>query len=153
MERISSSQTFVFKRVFPVLWFVFVVALVVMASAAGAWKREPVLVITPLSMVVIGYFLFRKLVWDLADEVRDGGGFLVVSKGSVVEGIALADVMNVSFTRFANPPRIALRLRSPGRLGDEVAFIPKTSFQLDPFARNPVAEALIVRIDRLRNPA
>lgn len=108
MERISSSQTFVIKRAFPVLWFGFVAVLVVIASAAGAWKREPILVIQPLLMIVIGYFLFRKLVWDLADEVRDGGGFLLVSKGRVEERIALADVMNVNFTRFANPPRITL---------------------------------------------
>lgn len=46
-----------------------------------------------------------------------------------------------------------MRLRTPGKLGDEVTFIPKSPFQLNPFARNPMAEKLIARLGRLRNQA
>ncbi len=109
-------------------------------------------VIQPLLMAAFGFFLFRKLLWDLADEVRDGGNYLLVRRGSVEDRIALASVMNVDSSQFTNPRRITLRLRSASKLGDQIVFIPKTSFQLNPFARNPVAEALILRIDRLRHP-
>ena len=45
---------------------------------------------------------------------------------------------------------MSLRLRRPGKLGDEIVFIPKSTFQLNPFARNPVAEKLMARVDQLR---
>jgi hypothetical protein len=151
MEQISSSQTFFMKRVFPAFWFGFLAVFLLVGAATGAWKKEPVFVIQPVLMAAFGYFLFRKLIWDLADEVRDGGNFLLVRKGGVEERVALADVMNVDSSQFTNPRRITLRLRRPGKLGNEVVFIPRSSFQINPFARNPTAEALIQRIDRLRN--
>ncbi|MGH8123455.1 MAG: hypothetical protein ACREPT_11870, partial [Rudaea sp.] len=53
---------------------------------------------------------------------------------------------------FINPPRLTLRLRKPGPLGDEVAFIPKSSgFRLNPFRRNEIAESLIRRVDQARS--
>jgi hypothetical protein len=61
--------------------------------------------------------------------------------------------MNVSISQFTNPRRLSLRLRTPGKFGDEIVFIPKSSFQLNPFARNPVAEKLIARVDQFRNSA
>ena len=150
MEKISSSQTFFMKRVFPAIWFSFLGIFVATAIKAGDWRASAVFIIQPLVMAVIGYFMFRHLLWGLADEVRDAGTHLVVRKGDVEERIALASVINVDSSRYANPRRITLRLRQPGKLGDEVVFIPRGSFQFNPFARNPVAEALIVRIDALR---
>ena len=105
----------------------------------------------PAILVVFGAIMFRKLVWDLADEVRDGGDFLLVRRGKVEERLLLENVMNVSMSQFTNPRRLTLRLRTAGKLGDEVAFIPKSPLRLNPFARNPVAEKLIARVDRLRN--
>ena len=101
-------------------------------------------------MLLFGFFLFRKLIWDIADDVRDGGSFLLVRKGSVEERVSLDNVMNVSMSQFTNPRRVSLRLRKPGMFGDEIVFIPKSTFQLNPFARNPVAEKLMARVDQLR---
>ena len=151
MERISSGQTFFVKRVFPLVFLGFLVVFLFLGASAGAWKQNALFVIQPLLMLGFGFVLFRKLVWDLADEVRDGGAFLVVRRGSMEERVPLSDVMNVDASQFTNPRRVTLRLRKPGRLGKEIAFIPKSTFQLNPFARNPVAEALIERIDRLRH--
>ena len=152
MERISSTQTFFMKKVFPAFWLGFVALFLVVGGVAGAWK-EPLFVIQPLVMLAIGILLFRKLVWDLVDEVRDGGTFLIVRKGSLEERVPLANVMNVSASQYTNPRRLTLRLRKAGKFGEEIVFIPKSTFQINPFARNPVAEALILRIDRLRNPS
>jgi hypothetical protein len=150
MDRISSSRTYFTKRIFPAIWLGIVGLGLVIGVATGAWRKEPVVVIQPVVMAAFGYILFRKLVWDLADEVRDAGTHLLVRKGDVEERIALANVMNVDTSRFVNPRRITLRLRVPGKLGEEVAFIPKATYQFNPFARNEVAEALIKRIDRTR---
>jgi len=150
MERISSGSTFFAKKVFPAVWFGFIVIFLGIGAATGAWRQSPMFIIQPLIMVALGVFLFRKLVWDIVDDVRDGGAFLLVRKGGIEERVALANVMNVNVTQFTNPQRITLRLRTPGKFGNEIAFIPKSSFRFNPFARNPVGEALIQRVDRAR---
>jgi hypothetical protein len=45
---------------------------------------------------------------------------------------------------------VTLRLAKPGRFGDEIAFVPLSGFNLNPFATNRVAEDLIVRVDAAR---
>ena len=153
METISSGRTFMIKRVFPVFWCGFLVLFVAVGAADGGVFRQPGLLVMPVLMLVVGVALFRKLLWNLADDVRDGGDFLLVRRGQLEERLPLANVMNVSMSQFTNPRRLTLRLRTPGKFGDEVAFIPRSPFQINPFARNPVAEMLIQRVDRIRNQA
>lgn len=150
MESISSAMTFAMKRLFPALWFGFLGVFLVMGIVSGTWRESPVFIIQPILMAVFGFFLFRKLVWVLADEVRDGGNALLVRKGGVEERVLLSSVININVSQFSNPVRISLRLRAPGKLGDEVVFIPKTEFRLNPFARNALAESLIRRVDAAR---
>jgi len=158
MEKIS-RPTFFLKRVFPALWLGGVgVGAVVAATAffsgkdAGGHPLPIMVLVVPLLMLVFGFTLFRKLIWDLADEVEDFGDYLRVRRGSVEERVNLVDVMNVSMNQFSNPRRLSLRLRKPGAFGDEIVFIPQTQgLRLNPFARNPIAERLIQRVDRLRS--
>ncbi|HET9835920.1 MAG TPA: hypothetical protein VFP88_06225 [Rhodanobacteraceae bacterium] len=151
METISSAQTSFTKRIFPVLWIGMLALLVVIAIAGNGWRQQPMMLVAPLIMVVIGALMFRKLIWNLADEVQDGGSYLLVRRGNIEERVQLANVMNVSFSMFSNPRRLTLRLRTPGKLGDEISFIPRMPFfGFNPFARNPVFENLIARVDRAR---
>jgi hypothetical protein len=141
-----STATFFFKRVFPALWFGFLSVF-----AVGIAFAKPLFIIHPLVMMTFGYFLFRKLVWDLADEVLDGGTYLLVRHGELAVRIELRDVMNVNFNQLSNPRRVTLRLRAPNELGDEVTFIPIRSVSFNPFARNAFVDALIVRVDAARS--
>lgn len=150
-KRVSSRNTFFLKRVFPVLWFA-LVALSLVAGLAGARAGKPVpplVFIVPLLLFVIGYVVMRKLVSDLADEVFDEGDALRVRFGSDEERIALADVINVGYTQFVNPPRITLTLRHPCRFGKEVSFSPPSSF-FSPFVRNRYTSELIERVEAAR---
>ncbi|MGH8091511.1 MAG: hypothetical protein ACREO6_08675 [Rudaea sp.] len=160
MEIISSKQTFFIKRLFPILWLGLVGLGVAMPFLVPPKPRNPavhapppeIFMIVPAMMLGIGVLLFRKLIWDLADEVEDFGDYLRVRRGNIEERVKLADVMNVSMSQFTNPKRITLRLRKPGAFGDEVVFIPQAPvFRLNPFTRNAIAERLIQRVDQLRN--
>jgi hypothetical protein len=155
MTRISSGSTFLMKRVFPVVWFgflaVFGVVGVTSASWRGARAGDLAFLVFPMFMAVIGYTVMRKLVWDLADEVYDHGDYLVVKNHGDEMRIDLADVMNVSVITTMNPPRITLRLVHPTRCGTEVSFSPVRRFTLNPFAKNEIAESLIVRVDQARS--
>ena len=160
MEKIS-RPTFFLKRVLPALWLggvglgaVVAVTAFFSGKDAGGHPLPIMVLVVPLLMLVFGFTLFRKLIWDLADEVEDHGDWLRVRRGSVEERVNLVDVMNVSMNQFSNPRRLSLRLRKPGAFGDEIVFIPQTQgLRLNPFARNPIAERLIQRVDRLRSGA
>ena len=153
MKKISSAQTFFMKKIFPVIWLAVIVSIIVPALMNGALAHAgPVVLIVPGVMVVVGVIVYRKLIWDLADEVYDCGDFLKVRKGSEEATIPLSTIMNVSATTQINPPRITLRLARPCRFGDEITFSPVKAFSFNPFAKNPIAEDLIVRVDAARRP-
>ncbi len=100
-------------------------------------------------MGIFGYFLMKKTVWDLADEVYDCGTYLVVKNRNEEDKIDFSDVMNVSVNTMTRPPRISLRLRTASKFGDEISFSPiSNGFSFNPFARNKIGEDLISRVDR-----
>src|ERR1043166_7321925 len=121
MRRISSRWTFFYKRIFPLVWFSFmgfaVLAAIYSILAGKLVEPLPALLI-PVGMLILGYFLFKKLVFDLVDEVWDVGGALIVKNAGREERIALSDVMNISYATIVNPPRVTLR----GTGGRVIAF-------------------------------
>ena len=151
MTKISSGRTWFHKRVFPVVWFGIIGVVLVVAFVADAFRKAPVALIAPVVMAIFGFFLMKKLVWDLVDEVYDGGDYLVVKNGGMEERIPLSNIMNVNASTLVNPPRVTLRLVNRGRFGNEIAFSPVMPFTLNPFARNQVADDLMVRVDKARS--
>ena len=150
MQRISSRSTFFTKRVFPVIWFGFL-AFFVFATIRTKKARDlnPAgILIGPAIMAGVGFFVMKKLVFNLADEVSDDGDALIVRFGSEEERIPLSQIMNVSYSYMSNPNRVTLTLRTPCRFGTEVAFTPPQRFL--PFAKSPIVADLIERIDATR---
>jgi hypothetical protein len=119
MRRISSGWTFFYKRVFPLLWFGFLVVFVGIGVVNG---QGPFVVIVPIAMIGFGYFIMQKLVFDLVDEVSDDGDALVVKNRGQEQRIALADIKNVNYSPFISPPRVTLSLRRPTVFGDQITF-------------------------------
>jgi len=143
-------MTFYAKRVFPAVWFGFLPFFVITTLAAnGGREFQPAILIIPLFMAVVGYIVMKKLVFDLVDEVWDDGTELIVKNRALVERIPLSNIMNVSYMVLSNPPRVTLTLRNPGLIGREVTFSPPVRWI--PFARSPIVDRLIERIDAARS--
>jgi hypothetical protein len=106
------------------------------------------IVILPILMAVFGYFLFKKLIFDLVDEAWDAGDHLLFKNQGIEERIRLEDIMNVSYSVLTNPPRVTITLRTPSRLGKEITFSPPAS--LNPFKKSPIFNDLIQRVDNAR---
>lgn len=151
LKRITGPSTFFYKWLFPLLFFGFLCLFVSIAFFGPPARPRLVFLVPPLLMLVFGYLLMRKLVWDLADEVWDGGDHLVVVLSGQRETVPLANIMNVSASTLINPPRITLRLIHPGRLGQEIIFSPPRNSLFNPFARNTVADDLTERVFRARS--
>lgn len=149
MMRISSGRTWFYKRVFPVFWLG---GLALFAIGAGSTSgfRQPFYFIAPILIAAFGIYFMKKAVWPLLDDVLQGDDYLVIRKGIDDERISLSDVVNVNY-KPGKPALITLRLRQPGRFGDEITFMTVSQYSLNPFAKNPIAEALIAEVDRARS--
>jgi hypothetical protein len=153
MQRISSGTARVMKVVFPIVWFGLLAGVVVLGLFAkdAHGNRSATAVIFPLIMAAVGYYLMKKLMWGLADEVIDAGDSLIIRKRGEEEQIPLSNIINVGYSPLADPSRVTLSLRMPSRFGNQISFYVKT--KLTPFAVNPIVTELIERIDRARQSA
>jgi hypothetical protein len=102
----------------------------------------------PIIMMAFGYFMMKKMVFNLVDEVFDAGDALVVKNGTEQAQIPLADITNVSYAQMMNPPQVTLSLRQLTSFGNKVTFCAPT--RLMPFAPSPVIDDLIKRVDAAR---
>jgi hypothetical protein len=161
MRRVSSSSTYFYKRVFPVLWFGFLLVFLAIALwgalySPAAARPQPVLpfLLLPLLMAGIGFLVFRKLIFDLVDEVWLDGDWLIVKNRDEQRRVALSDVMNVNATTMTNPRRITVMLRTDTRYGRSFSFMPASPRGfLSAFKPDPIATELIERVDALRGVA
>jgi hypothetical protein len=135
-----------YKYAFPLIWLGFLAFVVAVIVGDGAAAKDPIALIVPCVLALVGTLVFKRLIWDLVDSVLDGGDYLLVKNRGVEERIPLANIMNISASTITNPPRITMRLVSPGLLGSEITFSPIKPFSLVPFARNAIADDLILRV-------
>jgi hypothetical protein len=152
MRRISSRMTFFNKRVFPVLWFGFLILFIAgpLVSSVVRNTAPPPLpfFIVPIIMIAAGYFLMKRLIFVLVDEVWEDGNSLLIKNRGEEERVALSDIKNVSYSPFMNPPRVTLSLRRSTAFGDEITFTAPVRFV--PLAQSPVIQDLIDRVDHAR---
>jgi hypothetical protein len=153
MKRISSRSIFFAKYIFPVVWFGFLGFFLFTVLVTYKNEGGPPLgaIIVPILMGVFGYFMMKKMVWDLADEVLDAGDSLIVRFGRDQERIPLSNIINVSYAYLMSPAHVTLTLREAGRFGDEVSFAAPTKFM--PFAKSQDIVGLIRRVDAARRAA
>lgn len=158
MRRLSSSSTYFYKRVFPILWFGFLLVFLAIALWGTLYPQasarpQPIMpfLLMPLLMGGIGFLVFRKLIFDLVDEVWLDGDWLVVKNHDEQRRVALSDVMNVNATTMTHPRRVTVMLRTDSRYGRSFSFMPASPLGfLSAFNPDPIATELIERVDALR---
>jgi hypothetical protein len=152
MRRISSKLTFYYKRIFPAIWFGFLAIFLIIGLGSLKARQTPwPFLIMPIVMAVFGFFIMKKLIFGLADEVWETNDHLVVKNKGVEERILFSDIQHVNCSTMINPSRITLTLRMPSRLGSEITFSPLTRFGfLSNFSIHPIATELIDKVDHAR---
>ena len=147
MKKISTSPFF-FKTLFPAFWFGFLTIFFVIGISFGAYEQSIMFLIIPIIMAVFGFFLFKNLVWDLADEVLDNGNALLITRNKQNIRVELKDIININHQK-SSPERVVLTIRDKEVLGGEIAFIPP--FRFNVLSKNKYVEDLIERVDSARN--
>src|SRR5882724_3594589 len=146
-KRISSRSTSFYKRVFPVLWIGLLGGVLLLMAFVS--RRSPnvplVAFLVPALMMGLGYFLFRKLLSDLMDEVWDNGSELIVVNDGHVEHVPLSNIINVSYMGLSNPKRVTLSLRHPSRWGAKLTFSPPMNYSFAYLTEHPLVDDLVHR--------
>ena len=150
MKRISTPYTFS-RKIFPFLFYGFLAVFLGFVVMSGVFRKEPLFLVVPCVMAVVGYFFMRAALRDLVDDVFDCGSFLLVRKGRLKESIPLANIININFAINQRPARITLTLEKPGKFGKEISFAPPPRIYLTPYPRNEVVEDLIDRAQMARS--
>ncbi|HXN64428.1 MAG TPA: hypothetical protein VN862_03785 [Candidatus Acidoferrales bacterium] len=149
MKRISNPYTFA-NKLFPFLFCGFCALLFVMLAMNGALQKAPLFLAAPCLMAVAGYFIWKRTVQDLMDQVYDCGNYLLLRKGGEEDTLLLSNITGVNFTtlRRGEQPRIHLTLDSPGKFGSEISFAPPPNVAFP--HKNEIAEGLRVRAAQAR---
>jgi hypothetical protein len=151
MRRISSRATFYGKRIMPLVTVGILIASIALPLSRGLRAGQYL----PLMPVVIGiiifgmifFFIWKKTVFELVDEVWDAGDALIIKNKRQEERVALSDIVNVSYQPIGGQ-RVTLLLRRPSVFGDRIHFCPP--LRVLSFLGSPVIDDLIQRIDAKR---
>jgi len=144
MTKISGRTTF-YKKIFPALWFGFLTFFLVMVAIRG--DSTPMGVLVPVGMMVFGFFLFRKVVWDLIDEVYDAGDHLIFKNNGLEQRVSLRDIVHIDHQHNNSPERITVHCRHEGTIGKELVFCPPAGFG---FKKSSIVPELMERVDRAK---
>ena len=148
MKKISGS-TFYFKKLFPTVWFGFLVFFFFISLTSGASGASVMFLVVPVIMAVFGYFFFQKMVWNLADEVYDYGDFLEFRQGQKTQRVSLNEIINIDYSHMSSPERVVIHTRQAGAIGKELAFCLPMRIHL--YSKSPLIKELIERVDAARN--
>ena len=99
-------------------------------------------------MTIAGYVLMKRLVFCLMDEVWDDGSSLIVRNKGKEVCVRYADIRNVSYSPFMNPPHVTLSVRRETEFGSELTF--SAPICLVPLRKHRDIAELIDRIDQAR---
>ena len=153
MRKISSVNGWISKRVFPVIWFGF---LIVIGGGMLTQMKSFIDALFPLVIMTfmagMGYLVMKLLVFDLCDEAWDAGTHLVFRNGRTRVDVDFTNIKNVSYS-MSNPPRVTLRLRQECALGDRIVFSPTLDGKFFSFKEPRVVEEIIERVDLARFPS
>ena len=107
----------------------------------------PTLAVTLATLGIILNVVFKRRMWGLADEVLDGGDYVVIRRGKREARVELANISEVSVDS-GLPTKVTLQLRLPSEFGAKVSFLPNPTAR-NPLATSSIAEDLVQRVQQL----
>jgi hypothetical protein len=123
-----------------------VAATNILAQATA--RRDPFSLMMVAVVFAVGGGAYWYRIRPLMDTVDDCGDSLLLHRRGEEEQVPFHEIINASLSN--RESRVTLRLARPGQFGDQVVFIAKRPFTMNPFARIPVFEDLVTRIDQAR---
>jgi hypothetical protein len=143
MEKLSSSWTFFYKIVFPIIW-ISGFGIGTLTLWLGKFDQQPPPPIEMKWLFLIAWLVGSGSILWFALRLKTvtlNGDRLIIKNYGQEDTIPLSSINGISGTRFINPKTIKLNLYPPCVFGEKVVFIPKTSFY-NPFGQHPIVKQL-----------
>ena len=145
MNRLSADRMYLAKWVLPAVVFVSVSVYMLWKERGKAKPGYLILSAALAVMAVVFVVMFKRRMWNLADDVLDGGTYLLVRFGAREASINLSDITNVEAENRLGATTVRLRLALVLRVWHR-GIVPRESTSCNPFAVNRIAEDLIGRV-------
>jgi hypothetical protein len=145
VNRLSAERMYLAKWVVPLLVYVAVSADMLWKESQKTRPEYAILICVLAVVAVIFVVVFKRRMWSLADEVLDGGAFLLVRFGTRQVSINLGNITEVETDAQLGATTVRLRLATPCEFGGVISFLARSTSR-NPFAPNPLVEDLIARV-------
>jgi hypothetical protein len=133
------------KWVVPTVVFSFITVMMVFKEAHKVKPNFPILLWALAVLAIVLIVVFKKSIWVLADEVLDGGDYLLVRFGKKQQHVNISNVAKVDVENQLGATTVRLQLSAPGDFGPVIAFLAKSTSR-NPFQPNAVAAELAARV-------
>jgi hypothetical protein len=144
MRLISSRSTWVYKRLFPAIWFGLIgLMLLVFLCRVSFDPSVGFGIFICLVMMGFGYALMEWLIFPMVDGVWIDGDDLVVRNRGEEDRFPIRHVVDVDHRWVVSPERVELLVNPRSRFGPVIQFIPTDRWF--PFGRHPLVQELIDR--------
>jgi hypothetical protein len=120
MKRISSNYVPLVKWVMPAV----VVAVAILSGGSNWFEQFAGAATMTVIAFAVAFYVTRRQTLGLADTVHDAGDRLIVKRGLATESVPLREISGVSLGAYRNMPIVVLQLRTPRKMGSEIAFVP-----------------------------
>eukprot|EP01029_Cantina_marsupialis_P009751 TRINITY_DN22570_c0_g1_i3.p1 TRINITY_DN22570_c0_g1~~TRINITY_DN22570_c0_g1_i3.p1 ORF type:complete len:151 (-),score=8.91 TRINITY_DN22570_c0_g1_i3:183-635(-) len=144
MKKISSNLTFFYKKILPLYFLVFIFSLIVIGFISEPFQNSTIFLVSPLIIASLGFIIFRKLIWNLCDNVYDCGDFLLFKNGKKEKKVYFKDIINVAQKQFLHPERVTIYTQNENK----ITFSPLLKHNL--FSSNPIVKELIKRVEQTK---
>jgi hypothetical protein len=142
-EKLSSSWTFFYKTVFPILWISLFGSGTLMLWLVKFDKlhQPPTAMKWEFFFIwLVGSGFILRLALRLKAVTLNGDSLIIENYNQKVT-VPLSYINGISESRFINPKTIKLNLYPPCILGEEIVFIPKSGF-FNPLSQHPIVRRL-----------
>ena len=151
MTRISGS-TVIHKKLLPLGMFALLsVGLYQGFSSFDSTQPFSQELIVELLLLPFFVFVYKKICWELMDEVDDAGTEVIFRRGRQQQRVNIADVTNIYSSKKSSPERVTVITRTTGEMGRKLGFVAPFRFNLS--STDPLLRGLIERVEQARRAA
>jgi len=150
MTKISGA-TFFYKKLFPTFvfgFFIFCITLTIVHD--GITSDNSVGLAAIVAMMVYVFFFFKKLAWDMVDEVFDCGDSLIYRSNGNETRVMLSDIIRIDCAHCHSPERVKIIAHSTTGTEVEFAFCLIGRIMLNSRDKNPVVLELMERVEQAK---
>lgn len=147
MKKISGEMVLI-KKLYPAFVFSIFGISIALGLSGGITKENGFGLLVLIGASIYTFLSFKRLLWDLADEVFDCGDSLIFLKSGTKTKVMLSDITHVEYNHSHSPERVKVFVNTSNANKYEFVFCPEGKWKLSWRDKNPLVLELIDRIEQ-----